>query len=578
MSAEHHSGKGYAPLPQSISNTDTEDEEERLTQPNDVAYKADNSTTIAELHSNHENGVFYPLDETRNLGNSARNRQSTIKYYRDDIPIMVIEGNEQNDFWKRKDMSPIRRFCLFASILLCIVTIVIFLYVLPCDSSMVCPPVIEPQSSISWDKTLQGVEIQGPITIVPGFPYNLIFLLRGEQKRNDTKDGRIHQRQVPPEGGGVMSMQGSSGLPLWLVPLKRLPIIIDCTSIDIDRSGKPDCIVAGEQGLLVSIEPIAGTIHWSSSTHTFPKLPVILPDIDADDIEDLLSVSVDNANVSSLVLLSGKTGQLLGRYLVNNCTSIDIYNLVSNGSISYSCYDDNAKHSMKFMSLKGLLHGVTKTSQVHKKLSIRLTAASPRLFEIVKVSDEEYVWKPTPYHHLTIENEGVCPGQLCRANVNLTLQKLTSEPITIWDHVSSNAFASKPAFLVTSDKPYTSGFVIKFWQWMDPSSNHVEKASVMEQGLVERVLIVFVNYTDVQAINASQSDITQLCHGPNCQPDLNSRKQFSSIAVKYIDNDEFPELISYWSSYDVDSTKGLTSKVQVIKMDSVLSNLLHGNV
>ncbi|XP_025159024.1 uncharacterized protein LOC105189776 isoform X2 [Harpegnathos saltator] len=539
-------------------------------------YRHDRFSNL-ELHSNHENGMFYPLDETKNLGNNARNRQSTIKYYRDDIPIMVIEGSEQNDFWKREDMSPIRRFCLLASILLCIVTIVIFLYVLPCDNSMVCPPIIESQSSVSWDKTLQSVEIQGPITIVPGFPYNLIFLLHGEQhKKNDTKDGTIHQRQIPSEGGGVMSMQGSSGLPLWLVPLKRLPTIIDCTSIDIDRSGKPDCIVAGEQGLLVSIEPIAGTIHWSSTTHTFPKLPVILPDIDADDIEDLLSISVDNANVSSLVLLSGKTGQLLGRYLVN-CTSIDIYNLVSNGSISYSCYNDNAKHSTNFMSLKGLFHSI-KTSQMHKKLATKLTNTLPRLFEIVKMCNEEYIWKPTPYHYLTIENKGVCPGQLCRVNVNLTLQKLTNEPITIWDHVSLNTFASKPAFLVTPDKPYTSGFAIKFWQWTDLLSDYVEKASVTEQKLIERVLIVFVNYTDVQAINASQSDLTQLCHGFNCQPDLNSRKQFSSIAIKYINNDEFPELISYWSSYDVDSTKSLTSKVQVIKMDSVMSNLLHGNV
>lgn len=189
-------------------------------------------------------------------------------------------------------------------------------------------------------------EIKGPITIVPGYPYNLIFLLYGEQyKKNDTKDGTIHQRQIPSEGGGVMSMQGSNGLPLWLVPLKRLPTIIDCTSIDIDRSGKPDCIVAGEQGLLVSIEPIAGTIHWSSTIHTFPKLPVILPDIDADDIEDLLSISIDNVNLSSLVLLSGKTGQLLGHYALNNCISVDIYNLVSNGSISYSCYDDSAKRT-----------------------------------------------------------------------------------------------------------------------------------------------------------------------------------------------------------------------------------------
>jgi len=70
---------------------------------------------------------------------------------------MVIEGSEQYDVWKRKDISPMRRFCLFMSILLCIITIIIFLYVLPCDNSMICSPIIEPHSSISWDKTLQDV-------------------------------------------------------------------------------------------------------------------------------------------------------------------------------------------------------------------------------------------------------------------------------------------------------------------------------------------------------------------------------------------------------------------------------------
>jgi len=201
----------------------------------------------------------------------------------------------------------------------------------------------------------------------------------------------------------------------------------------------------------------------------------------------------------------------------------------------------------------------------------------PRFFEMVKLYEEEYSWKPTPYHRLTVENEGTCPGQFCRANVNLTLQKVTNESIVIWDHVSSNAFASKPTFLITSDKPYT-GFAIKFWQWMDSLSGHMEKATLAERRVVERVLIVFVNYTDVQTINASQSDITQLCHELDCQPNLNLRKQFSSIAVEYINNDEFPELISYWSSYDADSMKGLTSKVQVIKMDSAMFNLPRGNV
>ncbi|EFN72697.1 hypothetical protein EAG_06882 [Camponotus floridanus] len=540
MSTDHKGGKGYTPLPQSISNTDTEDEEERLTRPNHITYQIDNTATIAELHSGHENGMFCPLDETQNLGNSTRSRQNTIKCYQDDIPVMIIEESEQNDFWKRRDMSPIRRFCLFASILLCIVTIVIFLYVLPCDSSMICPPIIESQSSISWDKTLQDVEIHGPITTVPGSPYNLIFLLRGEQYReNDTKNTMI-QRQIPPEGGGVISMQGNSGLPLWLVPLKKSPLIIDCASIDIDQSGKPDCIVAGEQGLLVSIEPIAGTIHWSATTHTFPKLPIILPDINADNVEDLLSVAVDDANVLYLAFLSGKT------------------------AVS------------RAMTLKLLFHNV-KMQEIYRKTFIA-ELKSARLFEIVKQYDKKYSWKPTPYHHLTIENEGVCPGQLCRASVNLTLQKLTNESIIIWDHVSSNAFASKPVFLMTLGKPYTFGFTIKFWQWIDLLSDHTEKATVTEQRLVERVLIVLVNYTDVQAINASQSDVTLMCHGFDCQPNLNSRNQFSSISIEYINNNEFPELISYWSSYNVDSTKGLTSKIQVIKMDSLMSNLIHEDV
>ncbi|XP_018051446.1 PREDICTED: uncharacterized protein LOC108689257 [Atta colombica] len=568
-----HSGKGYTPLPQSLSNTDTEDEEERLTQPNDISYKADNTTT-AELHSNHENGTFHPLDETQTLENNTRNRQNIIKYYRDDIPIMVIEGSEQYDVWKRKDISPMRRFCLFMSILLCIITIIIFLYVLPCDNSMICSPIIEPHSSISWDKTLQDVEIYGPITVILGSPYNLIFLLHGEQyKRNDTSDGVTRQRQIPPEGGGVISMQGNNGLPLWLVPLKRLPTIIDCTSIDVDQSGKPDCIVAGERGLLISIEPIAGTIHWSATARTVPKLPVIIPDIDADNIEDLLSIAVDNANISSLVLLSGKTGQLLERYSLNNCVPIDIYNLVLNGNISYHCYDDTAKYVTRFMSLKELFHNLK--TQVHKKFTESMVM--PRLFKIIKPYENEYSWKPTPYHHLTIENEGVCPGQFCRTSINLTLQRLTNEPIILWDHVSSNTFASKPVFFVTLNKLYTSGFAIKFWQWMDLPLEHTEK-TITEQTLVERVLIVFVNYTDIQAINASQCDVIQLCHKFDCQPNLNSRKHFTSIEVKYINNNEFPELISYWSSYNLNSMKILTSKIQVIKMDSIISNLIHGNV
>lgn len=186
-------------------------------------------------------------------------------------------------------------------------------------------------------------ELHGPISIIHGNPSNLIFLVRGQQYRGNNTNN--NQGQISAEGGGIMSMQGNSGLPLWLVSLKRLPTEIDCISVDTDRSGKPDCIVVGNQGLLASIEPIAGTIHWSSNIHTFEKLPLILSDVDSDTVEDFLSIEIATKN--NLVLLSGATGHLLGRYSPKNCSSIDINNHF-NDTISYICYNNNGKSKYKF--------------------------------------------------------------------------------------------------------------------------------------------------------------------------------------------------------------------------------------
>ncbi|PBC30317.1 hypothetical protein APICC_09135 [Apis cerana cerana] len=413
-------------------------------------------------------------------------------------------------------------------------------------------------------------ELHGPISIIHGNPSNLIFLVRGQQyKGNNTNN---NQGQISAEGGGIMSMQGNSGLPLWLVSLKRLPTEIDCISVDTDRSGKPDCIVVGNQGLLASIEPIAGTIHWSSNIHTFEKLPLILSDVDSDTVEDFLSIEIATKN--NLVLLSGATGHLLGRYSPKNCSSIDINNHF-NDTISYICYNNNGKNMIKTMTIKGLLH-IMKLSEYKKKLIMKSTMTFRR-FKTLKFN-EENKWNPTPYHYLSIENKGLCPGEFCKATVNLTLQKHGNQPIIIWDHINPNSFVSKPAFLVMSGKPYTSGFAIKFWQWINSTSERIEKVSIVtERRLIERVLIVFVNYTDVQIRNASQTDIIQLCQNADCQPNLSLRTRFSSIKIDCIDEDGFPELITYWSSYDIEATKILTSKVQVVKLNSLV-NLPHTNV
>lgn len=70
---------------------------------------------------------------------------------------MILNGQNNEDLWKRQDMSPLRRFFLVVSVLLCILTILVFLYVLPCDTSSLCSPTLEPRTPISWDQTFEGV-------------------------------------------------------------------------------------------------------------------------------------------------------------------------------------------------------------------------------------------------------------------------------------------------------------------------------------------------------------------------------------------------------------------------------------
>lgn len=135
-------------------------------------------------------------------------------------------------------------------------------------------------------------------------------------------------------------MQGTTGIPLWWVILKRVPTAIDCELLDSDGSGKADCLVSGEGGLLVSIEPIAGTIHWNSDTHTHSDLPLLLSDVNADGTDDLLSVELANPGFN-LVLLSGKNGKLLHRWPMPKCERIRLDGIDAAFVLKYTCYNES---------------------------------------------------------------------------------------------------------------------------------------------------------------------------------------------------------------------------------------------
>ncbi|XP_001608079.1 uncharacterized protein LOC100124186 [Nasonia vitripennis] len=573
--------KGYAPLPQSISNTDTEDDDEEHQHHREHAdslSKDDDQSRISDTTTICQNGRFYPLDETKNLANRARNGRNSFGYSTDNIPIMILDGQSHDDLWKRHDMSPLRRFCLVASVLLCILTILIFLYVLPCDNSSICPPAPEPKTSVSWDKTLEGVEINGRITVIPGSPYNLIFLLRGQQFGDIDSRESPGQQQITPEGGGVLSMQGTSGIPLWWVVLKRLPTDIDCEILDTDGSGKPDCLVSGEGGLLVSIEPIAGTIHWNSEIHAQPALPLLLSDLDSDGINDLLTIELTNSS-QSLVFLSGKSGKVLARQSIPGCQSVELSDIDSAFVLSYTCHNGNSNQSTKTILLKNLIESIN-FSQARRKLALTVltqpaTSKPPASYPNQTSTDS---WDLTPHHRLYVRNVAGdrCPSDVCQTSVNLTLVHARNES-RIWDHASASSFVTRPAILDTFGQAYTAGFALKFWNWTaDTAAEDKEKSvtpgptTVRQQSLTERVSIIFVNNTEVHVMNASQSELIQLCRGQDCQPSL--PRQAHSIRIADLNGDGVMELISYRTTYNMadDISKAtLTSKVQIVKLDAV---------
>ncbi|XP_047346677.1 uncharacterized protein LOC124947915 isoform X2 [Vespa velutina] len=241
--------------------------------------------------------------------------------------------------------------------------------------------------------------------------------------------------------------------------------------------------------------------------------------------------------ISSLLLLSGNTRQLLGKYIKHNCLSVNIYNLVSVATILYLCHDMNDKHITKYVSLKALLNG-SSLSQRKREIT-----ASPRIFKTMMLDEQNNYWWPTRYHRLMVANEGICSWESCKVTLNLIFQKEPNQTLKIWEYVSPNSFVSKPVFLITSEKPYSTGLVIKFWQWLDTNPSVTDAIpKIIERKLIERVLIVFDNYTDVQVINASQTDVTRLCNGTNCQPNLDLRVKFNSIAAANINQEGYPEL------------------------------------
>lgn len=152
-----------------------------------------------------------------------------------------------------------RRRCLFvASIVLCVLTVIVFVWVVPCSDDAgggTCPARAERPRTQNWMRHYEGLELKGAINVVRGVrgrSNNLVFMYRGERLM------RGDRREAPKQRNGIIALVGSTGAVSWYDEMANEPSVIDCSLIDADRNGVNDCLVLDEFGELGCIDPVSG--------------------------------------------------------------------------------------------------------------------------------------------------------------------------------------------------------------------------------------------------------------------------------------------------------------------------------
>ncbi|XP_038048308.1 uncharacterized protein LOC119722328 isoform X2 [Patiria miniata] len=139
---------------------------------------------------------------------------------------------------------------------------------------------------------------------------------------------RKHDMKYPC-AGLIMALDGRNGTRLWTIYTEVEVFAIQCGKLDINQDGHMDCVAAGRMATLHGIDPIKGVILWSADPSvTNPHFNFyqgqVVPDMDQDGVQDFVVTHGGDTRFSEkeldrpagrLLLLSGKTGRSLGRYL-----------------------------------------------------------------------------------------------------------------------------------------------------------------------------------------------------------------------------------------------------------------------
>lgn len=460
-----------------------------------------------------------------------------------------------------KKLSTRRKCLLVFSIFLCFFTIVVFLWVLPCTGKEICPMRIP-----NWNKHLNGLEFRGSVSKIPQHTFGIWF-------KNSIFDER--------GGGGAAALSISTGDVIWYLSSGEQTLGIDCGLLDVNKDGVLDCILQKETHL-EAVDSIMGSLIWSMHSHP-PRLteiedvdmPIVVDDLDGDGVKELLTVIGLNGEHNVFVLINGKMGMTMHEYVVNACPEIRIEKHDKYGLI-HSCKNgsNTAYYQVLFLELKKAF------LDSNYKVQAMESTYTAKQNDVYTVGSKV----------LEVNQTGQCPN--CTVEL-IMLDKITNKTVFVKQYERTLIMKPKTfSFQETKQNKlilegHLQGYILKLWNWPNDAITNkkqfIKNMTVHVNMIKEQIVIITCNDTDIRVINASITDITQLCYfliGTDqleCQP---NGEYHDSVFVGDVDEDGSQDIINYSSSFvQNNSSNGtkedwtLMSSVQIFHLESELPKL-----
>lgn len=561
-------------------------------QPRSHVVSGENGSAIC---NNLYNGLQSPSDV----------EDATGVFHPDNVAILHEAGS-----MPERKMSFPRKCCFIASLLVCFLSLVVFLWAIPCSDDTACPARAERTKTLNWIRNYEKIELKGVINVVEGVrgkSRNLIFMYRGDKLFPEFEES--YKRR-----NGIISLIGSSGKVAWYDQMVNEPKSIDCTLIDADLNGTPDCLVMDEYGQLECINPLSGEWIWHSPIYDRKNIlkqndlldfPLVIPDVDGDGVKDLFFItSFGEKKHNKFVMISGRKGELIGdSYLVKECIYVHKLMIDPDYNVMFNCVKEKSEQQ-RSKPLSELYELIKRLPLDMRKIKKQVNLPQHKFFGQRKNTEKQRTITNVGGKQLVIENRGKCPE-------NCTTLVLLTEEATgklLWNVSGRQLYGMQPVRLnfnnFGSDNRSTIyGFVIKFWEWSqgepdNRSTRNKRESSPKERNIFSHVLVkkqswvlpatdsdhtaktrrsvnqtlrpggyktrmrylketvklIVFNSTDIKIENTSQSDVIQFCRenvkdieDTICQPDLNYQE--NSLIIADLDDDGSQELVSYYSTF-----------------------------